>query len=439
MSGFSLVRPRSRRRVVLAALTSAATLVAVALGASASAVSAQHTRLVGQDPVNWTPHALDGTAYKVLAIGNRVYVGGTFTRVRPYNSNTATAQPRLFAFNAATGALDTAFRPVVDGAVRALVAAPDGQSLYLAGDFTNVNGVRSRGVERINAATGASWAGFTVPDIAGGVDDMKLSGNRLVIGGRFQTVGGATRRALAALNATTGARDDFLNVNVDVARVTTTGVTSAIKVTGLDITPDGTRLVVIGNFSRVAGQLREQIAVVNLTGTAATLSPWATVRYREQCLATFPTYMRGVDISADGSWFAVVTSGGGRTGALCDTAARWDFGTATSGKQPTWVNYTGRDTLLSVSVAGAAVYVGGHQRWLDNPQGHNDAGPGAVPAEGVGAINPVTGKALAWNPGKDRGVGTEDIYATAAGLWIASDTDTVHGEFHGRIAFFPLP
>ncbi|MFD0594927.1 hypothetical protein ACFQZ4_23165 [Catellatospora coxensis] len=51
----------------------------------------------------------------------------------------------------------------------------------------------------------------------------------------------------------------------------------------------------------------------------------------------------------------------------------------------------------------------------------------------------MTGKAFTWNPGKDRGVGTEDIYPTTAGLWIASDTDTVHGEFHGRIAFFPLP
>ncbi|MEU7825339.1 hypothetical protein [Catellatospora sp. NPDC049133] len=438
MYGFSIAR-RGRRRSVLVALTTAATLAAVAVGTPVSAVSVQHAALVGQDPVNWTPHALDGTAFKILAIGGRVYVGGSFTQIRPSNSATVTTQRRLFAFNATTGAIDTTFKPVVDGTVRALVAAPDGQSLYIGGDFTNVNGVRSRGVERISATTGASVSGFTVPEINGGVDELELTGNRLLLGGRFQTVGGASRRGLAALNAGTGAADASVNMSLDGARVTGSGATSAVKVTAMDVTPDGSKLVIMGNFSSVAGQARHQIAVVNLTTSPATLSPWTTTRYQQMCANSFPTYMRGVDISADGTWFVAVTTGARRTGSLCDTAARWDLVSQVANKQPVWVNYTGGDTLLSVAVAGAAVYVGGHQRWLDNPDGRDSAGPGAVPAEGIGAINPVTGKAFAWNPGKDRGVGTEDIYPTTAGLWIASDTDTVHGEFHGRIAFFPLP
>ncbi|GAA1619895.1 hypothetical protein GCM10009679_25870 [Saccharothrix algeriensis] len=424
---------------MLLALASVATVAAVGLGTSASAVSIQHSALVGQDPVNWTPHALDGTAFKVLQIGSRVYVGGSFTQIRSASSGTVITQRRLFAFNATTGAIDNTFKPVVDGTVRSLVAAPDGQSIYIGGDFTNVNNVRSRSVERISATTGASVSGFTVPDITGGVDELRLTGNRLLLGGRFQAVGGATRRGLAALNATTGAADASVNMNLDGARVTSTGATSGVKVTGMDVTPDGSKLVIMGNFSSVAGQARHQIAVVNLTTSPATLSPWSTTRYQQQCSPSFPTYMRAVDISPDGTWFAAVTTGAKRTGSLCDTAARWDLTSAVAGKQPVWVNYTGGDTLLSVAVAGYAVYVGGHQRWLDNPNGTDSAGPGAVEAEGIGAINPGTGKAFLWNPGKDRGVGTEDIYPTSAGLWIASDTDTVHGEFHGRIAFFPLP
>ncbi|MFD0594928.1 hypothetical protein ACFQZ4_23170 [Catellatospora coxensis] len=308
MYGFSIAR-RGRRRSVFVALTTAATLAAVAVGAPVSAVSVQHAALVGQDPVNWTPHALDGTAFKILAIGGRIYVGGSFTQIRPSNSATVTTQRRLFAFNATTGAIDTTFKPVVDGTVRALVAAPDGQSLYIGGDFTNVNGVRSRGVERISATTGASVSGFTVPEINGGVDELMLAGNRLLLGGRFQTVGGASRRGLAALNAGTGAADASVNMGLDGARVTGSGATSAVKVTGMDVTPDGSKLVIMGNFSSVAGQARHQIAVVNLTTSPATLSPWTTTRYQQQCANSFPTYMRGVDISADGTWFVAVTTG----------------------------------------------------------------------------------------------------------------------------------
>ena len=47
-----------------------------------------------------------------------------------------------------------------------------------------------------------------------------------------------------------------------------------------------------------------------------------------------------------------------------------------------------------------AVYVGGHQRYLDNPLGSdaNGPGPGAVARVGIGALSPTTGKALPGTP-----------------------------------------
>ena len=80
----------------------------------------------------------------------------------------------------------------------------------------------------------------------------------------------------------------------------------------------------------------------------------------------------------------------------------------------------------------------GHQRWLNNPQGRDFAGPGAVSRQGIGAINPSSGLASNWNPTKSRGVGGMDLVATPQGLWVPSDTGQIGGESHRRIAFFPL-
>jgi hypothetical protein len=93
-----------------------------------------------------------------------------------------------------------------------------------------------------------------------------------------------------------------------------------------------------------------------------------------------------------------------------------------------------------VAVTGAAVYLGGHQRYLDNPYGSDASGPGpgAVSRVGIGAVSPVTGKALAWNPTRARGVGVRAFVATQQGLIVGSDTDELGREYHGRVGMFPL-
>ena len=75
---------------------------------------------------------------------------------------------------------------------------------------------------------------------------------------------------------------------------------------------------------------------------------------------------------------------------------------------------------------------------MDNPFGVDDAGPGAVSRMGIAALDPGSGEALAWNPGKTRGVGGKDMLATASGLWVASDGRRFAGELRQRLAFCPL-
>ena len=109
----------------------------------------------------------------------------------------------------------------------------------------------------------------------------------------------------------------------------------------------------------------------------------------------------------------VVATGGPASGSLCDTAARWETNGSGTAVQPTWVDYTGGDTLLSVAVTGAAVYVGGHERWLNNRHGSRLGQAGAVPRPGLAALDPANGMPFSWNPGRNpRGAGAYAVYAT---------------------------
>jgi hypothetical protein len=111
---------------------------------------------------------------------------------------------------------------------------------------------------------------------------------------------------------------------------------------------------------------------------------------------------------------------------LCDAVAAFPA-TQTGGLHHEWVDYAGCDSLYSVAADASAVYVGGHERWADNSHGCDFAGPGAIPAPGLGGFTHKG--ALLKNPSgtagrysRARGLGADDMLLTRAGLWIASDT-----------------
>ena len=112
-----------------------------------------------------------------------------------------------------------------------------------------------------------------------------------------------------------------------------------------------------------------------------------------------------------------------RTG-LCDSVAA--FRATHAEVTHEWVNYTGCDSLYSVAADSSAVYIGGHERWADNPNGCNHQGAGALPAPGTGRLQPVqrgTDHQLQRHRlySRSRGRGADDLLVTGAGLWVASD------------------
>jgi hypothetical protein len=440
-----------RRRITVAAVavTAFAGALSWPLAASPAAADIAQTQVVSANPVDTTPHVKDGVVRAYAVVGSTVVVGGTFTRVQQAGTQKFFDRTGIFAYNKATGAISTAFAPkllkstkdtagnFLPGEVYALQPGDNG-TVYAAGYYTTVNGATVRSLARLKLTDGTNDTTFKGQlGSNAGVRALIRRGTHLYAGGTFTSIGGAARGMLARLNATSGAADP--NFNFTLAGPLNGGT---LKVESIAVNPQDTKVVFDGNFSTVNVADRVQVAMVNVTSTSSALADWATSRYGNVCnTSAFETYVRDIDFSPDGSYFVLVTTGGpfGPT-TLCDSAARWDATKTTSDQQPVWVNYTGGDTLLSVSCTGVAVYVGGHQRWLDNTLGHDNAGPGAVDRPGIGAIDPASGKALSWNPTRTRGHGAEVLMATTdGGLFVGSDTDELANEWHQRVGFFPAP
>jgi hypothetical protein len=413
-------------------LVAAAVVIAVAtLGAGVAAhAGTAHERVVQERPSQHTPHVMDGAVNAIVQVGDLAIAGGDFSQVQDPSRTHSYPRGGLVAFNAKTGAIN-ASAPRVNGQVWALEPSADGTGVYVAGRFTQVDGQQARGVFLWDLTRNRIDPTFRPTVTLGRVSDIQLVNGRLFASGWFS-------KRLVALDPVTGADTGYVNLSItgDLGGPDDGWLGQVYR---FAMNPARDRMIVIGNFTGIEGIRRNQIAMLNLGSSSATLSTWYSSRWNETCHRSTPWYTRDVDWSPDGTYFAVVTTGGPfpRTSKLCDTTTKW-MATANPGSQPTWVNHTGGMTLHSVAVTGAAIYVAGHQLWLDNPYGDKSRGPGAVERPGIGAIDQTTGRALPWNPGKSRGQGAKELYVTPDGLWVGSDTTRFAGQYRARIAFVPL-
>ena len=425
--------------------------VAALLFCSLSPVYAgvQHDRVAAANPADWVPIVEDGAGvFGMATVGNTTVAGGSFTRVQP-RSGAAVTRTNIFAFSS-SGAISSTFTPNIAQRVWDVVPAGDGVSVYVGGQFNNVNGAaRTSRVARINVNTGQVMSTFRSPGFDDIVTDLHLANGRLYVGGYFKTAGGQPRTGLVALDATTGALTDhldavtFADVFHDSSSASIPSGNRGVGVEKFSMTPDGSRLVAIGNFRTVSGQGRAQVAVIDTGGPQASVSGWSTNRFEMACHPNFPTYTLGVDISPDGEYFVIATggafSGGVSSGTMCDAISRWELDGSAADQQPTWVDYMGGDTSNAVHVTGSAVYIGGHFRWANDPFAGDAAGPGSVGRKGMAALDPRNGLPLAFNAGKlPLNWGVNRFVSTVEGLWVAHDGDRLGNEYTGRMGLMPL-
>lgn len=461
--------------------------VAVVLGVgllpSSGGAAAALPRIVSSNPVDYTPNIVGGSCEDVTdlslcrrvndiaRIGNTVWVGGVIDTVRNPNGSSAGTYSNALSFDALTGAVNTTFRPIFtgatdqiqDGPVNAVERSTDGSALWFGGEFKKVNGTAAKGLVRWNVATNSLSTTFQ-PRIGADnktarVHDIKFFCGRLWVAGDFTSAGGVTRTALVSLDPTTGAATNHVNIAITGTASATAGPTRVYRIAP---SPNCQRVVITGNFTRVAGIERYQVAMLNVSTTGvASLAPWyglTSLRashpgYGATPCTSQPAWTRDVDWAPDGTWWALVGTGGG-TGtypALCDSVSRWTNNDDTHAI-PVWVNYSEKDTFLSVRVTGAHVYVGGHFRSLDAAVYRKGVKVYSGPAHahaGLGVIQATYSSGMAvpgWNDGAvtTRGAGWGAMLVTtgdtrhAAGLWVGGDSDQISGETGKRVALLPL-
>jgi hypothetical protein len=426
---------RRRFAALVIGVTATVASALVLTVAPASGTSSPSGSLVSAVPATGTPDIKDGEVDSIAQVGDTMILGGTFTQAANDGSTTILPRAHLVAFDQNTGQISTTFHPDPNAKVDAVIPAGDGSSVYVAGTFSSINGVARKNLARVRVSDGAVLTTFNAGAINGEVMDLRLSGGHLWVAGSFTTIKGTTQKALATVNPTTGALDPYMS---QVIAGTHHG--GATFVRKMDISPDGKKLVAVGNFDTIAGTKHHQAFMLDLSSSAAaTVANWQTAFYQDACSSSFNTYMRDLDFSPDGSYFVVSTTGAyGGSNSACDETARWETSSTGAGLTPSWVDYTGGDTTYAVEITDSAVYTGGHARWQNNPFAGDSAGPGSVARTGIAALDPQSGLPFSWNPTRARGVGVFDFLVNSRGLWVASDTTTI-GNRTGRerIALMP--
>jgi hypothetical protein len=269
---------------------------------------------------------------------------------------------------------------------------------------------------------------------------------------------------MTSLDATTGKDDGFIHLGISGnyhfcsgSKCTSDNPT---RVYNQQISHGGTLDLVEGDFTTVGGLPRQQIFMLNLATTPATLTPWTSPEWDGsdpsqpyQCWFTESFYIRAAAWSPDDQTVYIGTTGfhpfTQPTGkfprqGLCDVAAA--FPATQTSVSHKWINYTGCDSLYSTAADNGAAYFGGHERWSMNPQGCDFQGPGAVADPGMEGLSPGDGSMLTNASGgprytRSRGKGADDMLVTSGGLWIASDNDESQScngvSSHAGICFLP--
>src|SRR4051794_21051442 len=255
----SAVPPRVRTRALSGFV---ALLTAVGAVSLLPGVAEADTRPAAGTPSTVAADALptvqiDGVAWAQAVVGNTVYVGGSFASARPAGAPAGTGETQranLLAYDIRSGDLVTSFAPNLNGQVLAVAASPDGSRIYVAGDFTEIDGQVRKRVAAFDTATGAlvaTWA----PNVNSQVRAVAATASTVYLGGSITAVGGVSRTRLAAVTAADGSLLPWAPVpGVGSTAGNTDGnKATSDQVMALVVTGGGSQVVASGRFDSMNG------------------------------------------------------------------------------------------------------------------------------------------------------------------------------------------
>jgi len=459
------------------AVVAAAIAVGVAGVAAPSFATSAPAGPVSATPAKKTPHLPPHSSpneqiRQIVQCGATMYAVGTFTTIE--QGSTTYTRDNAFSFSAASPYTMTSWNPDVSGIVNSIAFnGTNCADAYIGGLFSTVDGTTVKNIAEVDTVAGAVVTAFG-HSANGQVSTLLGVDGHILAGGYYTSINNSTADPyMTSLNPATGKDDGF--VSLDISGNYSYAPNNATRVYNQALSNGGTLDLVMGDFTSAGGLPRQQIFMLNLATSPATVTGWTSPEwdgsmgelsssdptgYPYQCATNEPFYIQAAAWSPDDSTIYIATTGyhpngfpigaTARTG-LCDAAASFPATVSPpvqSDGQPgyvlhNWVNYTGCDSLFSAAADASTAYFGGHERWSTNPDDCDAAGSTAVSAPGMEGLSPATGD-LTFNPTKARGLGADDMLVTSAGLWIASDNENGGQDCGGienlaGLCFLPYP
>lgn len=403
--------------IISVAAVAAATLIGVAAPAAALSPG------VAFSAVALPTWQTNGIAWAMAEANGVMYVGGTFTQVRPPGTAAGNSQSRntvnFAAFDAYTGtptSCTLSFTGGTGATVRAMDVSPDGRKLYVGGNFTTVNGVTANRLVAINLPNCTVDTTFRPGTVNSTVRTVAATADAVYFGGDFTTVNGTARSRFAAVG-TTGTLLPWAPAADGVGRA-------------LDVPAGRDVVLVSGDFSLVNGAESRAMAVVD-KGVGANVRTYPSAGY-------IPATAVIKDVTSDGTSFYV--AGEGMGGRSFDGRARLALG---NDYEQIWKD-TCQGATQAVLPYKDVLYSGHHVHDCSSMNGFPDGTRKHLSAQDINNPYPFLGWSPDTNDGTGEGLGPRALETTGTGsgdvLWVAGEFTTTNGTAQqGLTRFGPGP